>query len=135
MKPVTGRADSEGFTLIEALVALSVFAFSLVGLAYLMNSAVQTDVQTRRMTAATALAQQKLEQLRNTTYSAVVSSAISESLTEQGETTGAAFYTCSWTVTEDSPMPGMKKVKVTVEWTDRRDPEPHNVELQTILTP
>jgi type IV pilus assembly protein PilV len=130
MKAVTGRADNEGFTLIEALVALSVFAFSLVGLAYLMNSAVQTDVQTRRMTAATTLAQQKLEQLCNTPYANVNETGSPQSLNEEGETAGAAFYERSWTV---SPVTGMKKVTVTVAWTDRWGS--HQVELQTILTP
>jgi len=133
MKAVTGRADNEGFTLIEALVALSVFAFSLVGLAYLMNSAVQTDVQTRRMTAATTLAQQKLEQLCNTSYTGVVRSASPEWLNEAGETTGDTFYKREWNVDDDIPAVGMKNVTVTVAWIDRWGS--HQVELQTILTP
>ena len=133
MKAVTGRADNEGFTLIEALVALSVFAFSLVGLAYLMNSAVQTDVQTRRMTAATALAQQKLEELRNTSYTGVVRSASPELLNEAGETSGDTFYKREWNVEDDIPAAGMKKLTVTVKWIDRWSS--HQVELQTILTP
>lgn len=132
MKAPGRCTNHQGFTLIESLVALSIFAFSLVVLAYLMNSTMQTDLEARRITAATTLAQQKLEQLRNLSYSAV-SSASPETLNEAGGTTGSTLYTRSWTVTNDSPMNGMKTVQVTTAWTDRSGS--HQVRLQTILTP
>lgn len=133
MKDPGRCANTQGFTLIESLVALSIFAFSLVVLAYLMNSTMQTDLEARRITAATTLVQQKLEQLRHMAYSAVVSSASPEILNEAGGTTGSTLYTRSWTVANDSPMAGMKTVQVTTAWTDRSGS--HQVRLQTILTP
>jgi prepilin-type N-terminal cleavage/methylation domain-containing protein len=125
--------ESKGFTLIECLLALFIFAFSLVGLAFLMAGTMQTDIQARRMSAATALAQQQLDQLHNTAYSAVASSTVSQSLNEAGGTTGPAFYLRSWTVTNNSPQVGMSTVTVRVDWTDKS--ASHHVSLQTILTP
>jgi type II secretory pathway pseudopilin PulG len=125
---------SSGFTLLETVLSLALLAFFLVGLASLTVSTIQTNTQARRMTAATALVQAKLEQLSNTTYSAVASSGLPlEVLTETGATAGDTFYTRSWTVTDNSPIVNTKTIQVTVAWTDKLGS--HQAQLQMIITP
>jgi prepilin-type N-terminal cleavage/methylation domain-containing protein len=57
------RRDS-GFSLVEVLVATTLLAVALVGLAQLAGIAVRANTSARGTTFATMLAQQKLEQLR-----------------------------------------------------------------------
>ncbi len=56
--------NANGFTLIEALVAVAVMAIVVSGLASMGVTTIQADTQSRRVSAATALAQAKLEELR-----------------------------------------------------------------------
>ncbi len=66
MKTRTSRRSSEaGFTLIEALIATAVLAVGLVAITNLMVVAVTSNSLGNRITVATYLASQKMEQLRS----------------------------------------------------------------------
>ena len=52
-----------GYSLVEVLVATSIVAAGVVGLAQLMALAVDANAQARRTTIAAVLAQQKIEEL------------------------------------------------------------------------
>ena len=119
-----------GFSIIESLVALVILAFGLAGLATLLASNVKTGREARRFTAAGVLAQQKLEAMRGAGYAAAASAASSESLTENGATTGVTMYTRNWTVASGATA-GTKDVTVTVSWTD--DIGSHQVQVQSKL--
>jgi prepilin-type N-terminal cleavage/methylation domain-containing protein len=122
----------KGFTLVEVLAALVLFLITLVGLSSLLTTTMQANAQAKRITTATNLAQDKLEEVRNTAYSSVSSGSDSAKLTETGGTSGSgAIYTRSWTVTADSPAAGTKTVTATVTWTDQTGS--HTVQLQTIV--
>ena len=65
----TGGLEREGgFSLIETTVAAGLLAASLVSLAQLLDLAVRNNVDSRAVTYATVLAQQKLEELRALTW-------------------------------------------------------------------
>jgi len=68
--PKTPRSlDAErGFSLIEAMVAAGLLAASLVALVQLFAIAVRSNAESRSVTYATVLAQQKLEQLQALTW-------------------------------------------------------------------
>ena len=121
----------QGFSLIEALIALTILAITLAGLALLITSNIETNGEARRQSAANALAQAKLEELMATGYSAVASSTSAESLDETGGTTGATFFTRSWVV-GNGPVTQSKTLSVTVAWTDKSGA--HQVMLQTIIS-
>jgi type II secretory pathway pseudopilin PulG len=116
-----------GYTLIETLVALGVLGFALAGLAMLMVGNVQTGWEARRLTAAGALAQQKIEDLRALGYTNAIGSVSEEVLAETGATTGVIPFHRTWTVTGVDPNP--KDVTVTVAWTDALGS--HQVQLQS----
>lgn len=55
----------DGFTLLEVLVAGAILTIGLLGIAAMMITAIQANSQSRRMSIATNLAQQRIEEMRN----------------------------------------------------------------------
>ena len=123
--------NERGFTLLETTIALLILCFALTGLASLTKSNIQTNAQARYYGAASALAQQKLEDLRAGGYTAAASSTSNESLNEGGETSGTTLFTRSWTVAAGA-LAGTKNMTATVSWTDALGA--HQVQLQTVLS-
>lgn len=65
MKNVQGRDNkTEGFSLIETLVGVALVAIAMLGLAQLMILSIANNTQADRMSSATFLARQQIEQLR-----------------------------------------------------------------------
>lgn len=126
------KARWGGFTLLEVLVALLIFAFGLLAVAALVLTSIQSIGQARHMTDATNLAQQRMEALTNTPYASVVTGAHANNpITVTGAAGG--IYTSTWTVTDNTPATGMKRVTVTTSWTDKDGT--HSVALHSILSP
>jgi len=116
--------SQRGFTLLETLVALGLFAIVLASLTPLLITTIQANARASRITKATCLAQDKLEVLRNTPYAAITSG--SDTVAEGGSTKA---YARSWTVTA-GPTATTKTVIMTVGWTDQRAGQ---VRLDTIV--
>jgi prepilin-type N-terminal cleavage/methylation domain-containing protein len=123
-------SSERGFTLLETTVALLILAYALTGLAALTSSNVRTNAQARYYSAAGALAQQKMEDLRAVGYTAAASSTSAESLTEIGATSGTTLFTRTWTVANGATS-GTKTLSATVAWSDMHGA--HQVQLQSLL--
>jgi type IV pilus assembly protein PilV len=102
--------DSKGFTLLELMIALVILAIGLLGLASLQVMAIKGNSYGQEMTVASTLAQNELEQLRQTTGTLTNGNNI---FTDQNGIT----YTINWTVTLNSPQQGASAVVITVSWT------------------
>ena len=115
--------DNNGFTLIEVLVAMVILSVGLLGTAALITGIIRSNKVSNRITTATVLAQDKMEEIKNAGY------------TNAGNETRAFLsspfdnYEREVTVASDSPSSGMKTVNVTVYWESSK-----SVSLQTILT-
>lgn len=70
-RATTHHQDQTGFTLIELMIALAVFAIGLLALSAMMVTAVKGNVFAKKMSTAENLAQQKIEYLMNLKYSQV----------------------------------------------------------------
>lgn len=105
-----------GFTLIEVLVAISIFAFGMLGLAAGAISITRANKTAQFHTMATNLAQEKLEQLKATSVSFV--SSCTSSCEASPPTYLGVTFTRHWDVALNAPQPGLKQITVTVEWTD-----------------
>jgi len=116
-----------GFTLLEVLVALVIFAFSMISMGRLMISATESNRDARRVTAATVLTMDKLEELRlaarsTTDYGNLASSTAIEFINEEGvvsspnDVVANAFYERTWTVTPDTPEVDSSTISVQVQW-------------------
>ena len=110
-----------GFTLIEVLVAMSIFAIAVLGLAVGATSVMRANQTGLNSTMATNWAQDKLEELKAKTVSALPScptyttSGCSDSKTASGS---AVSFSRSWQIISNSPVTGVNRIDVKVDWTD-----------------
>lgn len=115
-----GRCEaSAGFTLIEILVAMSIFAVAVLGLAVGATSVMRANQTSYFNTIATNIAQDKLEELKGMTVAALPTCP---SYTTTGcsdtKTSLALTFSRSWEIIVDSPTSGVNRLDVKVDWTD-----------------
>jgi len=113
----------QGFTLIEVLVASGLMAIVMMGLQSLLVTTIRANTLANTTTAATTLAQQKIELLRNTAYSSVALTS--------GTSDTVSPYTRTWVIT-NGPATNTKSVTVSVSWPAANGTQ--TVQLNTILT-
>ena len=119
----TMERNRRGFTLIECIVAIVVFFIVMGGLSSLTITVIKGNSLSQAMTVATALATDKIESLQNMSYETIVSG---------GPEALQSVYTRQWVVTDNSPVPNMKTMTVTVSWLWLGTAS--NVVLRTMLT-
>lgn len=114
--------DSKGSSLIEVLVAITLLGITLAGIAATGVSTIRADIQSQLASAATTLAQAKLEDMQLLRRShpdwAEGSEHQETHLDENGEV-GAqdGLYTRQWTVDLDyNGFRRLARVTVTVSW-------------------
>lgn len=116
-KPIRSRRKSlleavrsgEGFSLIEVMVAITFLAIGLLAVAQMVPVGVAGVIQARVRTNATQSAQQKLEELKAADYQDAI-------LTAGAYTETAGDYDLAWTITNNQPVPGSKRVDLTSSW-------------------
>lgn len=119
---------TNGFTLLEVLIAILVLTIGLMGMEALTVAIIKGNKQGNRMTTATTLAQDKMEAVRILGYSGMPSS--DTDVTEGYNTiSNYPFHKRVTSTYINNPDTGMKKVTVTVYW----DSDAHSVDFQTIL--
>ena len=121
------RRSDGGFTIVELLIALSLMFVSLLGMMSLQVIAQRAARQSRAMTEAVALAQDRLEMTRRLPVIGLTGSA-EAALDEKGQAIASGAYRRTMTVT---PTPGGSLVRVDVSWTDFAG-KAHAVTLRTI---
>lgn len=119
------RSRQGGFTLIEVLVALVLFAIISSGFTAFAVQSLRRTTDTRGATGAVLVAQRELENLRGLAYDDIAGGSSTTSM--QGQN-----YSINTVVSDDTPASGMKQVSVTVAWNSPIGPRTY--ELETILT-
>lgn len=100
-------ATARGFSAVEVLIAAAVMVIAILGIASMFPTAYTNVNKSGKQTLAVSLAQQQIEVLRNQTYAAVATG-------NDSVTVSNSIYTRAWTVTNDTPIAGVKQVVVTV---------------------
>lgn len=129
-----GPAGTGGFTLIEVMIALFILVVALLGLISTTVIVVKANSFSKTMTTATTLAKDRLEQLKNASYTALAGGTdyATANSTVQTSPSASSMFTRTWTVTADgTPATGMKTIQVTVQWNWQN--ASHNVDLRTIV--
>ena len=124
MKVQPSIGPNAGFTLVESMLTLAIMSVGLLALAGLQITALRGNDLSRRMTTAIAIAEQSIEQLKNTPYTNIQTEAASE------VTASNLHFTRQVTVT-NGPLPNTKSVSVLVSWQDRS--KTHTLPIATII--
>jgi Tfp pilus assembly protein PilV len=119
------RRKDRGISLLEALVAISLFAITASAFGTLAIASMRNSIENRQASIGAFLAQQELERQRGLEYSDVADSSQSQSV-------NGAIYTVAAVVSNNTPAAGMKQVVVTSSWTGPGGPRSYVAE--TILT-
>jgi type IV pilus modification protein PilV len=118
----SSRRDA-GFSLVEIMIAMTFLAIGLLAIAQLIPTGLKGVTEARVRTNAVQNSQRILDDLRATNYDSLDAGTFSE-------TNGR--YSTTWTVTNDSPTPGSKRVDVVSTWGPNRNPR--TVTMSTYLT-
>jgi prepilin-type N-terminal cleavage/methylation domain-containing protein len=114
-------SNDQGMTLVEILVAITVLCVGLLAVAILFPRSSTNIDYGGNISQATALAQEKIEELRNTDFNSIT-----------GGNDSPTGYTRTWTVADaGSPPFRLRTVTVTVSWA--APGRPANVVLQTFI--
>ncbi len=105
--------DTSGFTMPELLIAASILVFGLISMASFTGNIVNKNGKNQKRTTATALAQQKIEDLR--AQSLPSTNDLTNGTTVENLTGDFDIYTRT-TVINIAPNPDV--VTVTVSWPD-----------------
>jgi prepilin-type N-terminal cleavage/methylation domain-containing protein len=103
--------NQKGFTLIETMLAISIMAIGLLGLAALQTIATNGNALAKKNSLAVALAEDKIESYKNTLYANIIAGVETETDLPAG-----AIYTRTTNIEDDTPIPGVKTITVTVAW-------------------
>jgi type IV pilus assembly protein PilV len=112
MKVQQSIGPNAGFTLVESMLTLAIMSMTLLALAGLQITALRGNALSRRITTATSIAEQRIEQLKNISYANIQA----EDATQV--TASNLHFTRQVTVT-NGPLPNTKSVSVLVSWQDQ----------------
>jgi prepilin-type N-terminal cleavage/methylation domain-containing protein len=118
--------DQHGVSLVEIIAAVAVFAVVVVGLSPTLLGARKYAELSKNQSIATALAQDKIEQLR---VSSTASTGSDGPLQPSGASGG--IFSRTWTVSAHPTVSNVNCVIVTVTWPDR--PSSSSVTLVTLV--
>ena len=116
----------EGFTLIEIMITLVIISIGLMALSGLQVNAIRGNVFSKRLTTAVSIGEEKLEQIKNTSYANIQS----ESSTQINKSN--MNFTRQVTVINNTNPANTKSVKVTVTWT--QGSKSYAVPISTLLS-
>lgn len=108
------KKDSNGFTLIEILVALAMFAIIIPSLTLGVTNLKTINNRARDLALINMLAQNKVELLRSSGYNSLAVGTVD--FTSDLPSTLASPKSASYTVT--NPETGIKQIDITISYKD-----------------
>lgn len=111
------RKNDKGFTLIEVMISMVILAIGVLGLAPLMVLSIYSNTYSQDLTRATAVAQDRIEQLKDDPNFAVLP------FTETTPGIDGIYdrdIRVDDTSTDGTVPAGVYRIKVTISWVDKK---------------
>ncbi len=123
--------QTRGFTLIEVLIAMVIFSVGFLGLSAITMTTIRGLSFSNKLTTATTLAQDKLEEIKMAGYR----NALTRNYPAEAYTTIPDYPQFQRTViiNPDTPVPDVKTVIVMVSWGRGEEEAAHTITLSTML--
>ncbi len=124
----------KGFSLIEVLVAMAVITIGIFAIMTMIMAVIKANAHSRNATTATALVQQKMEDIITLDYGSITTSNTND--LGGTYTTTTAFnvdFNLSISITEDTPVTNSKTIVVGGYWSPATTTSSHKVELSSIV--
>ena len=134
-------AGQQGFTIIEVMIALVIFAIGVLGLAAMQIDFIQGNATARGFTEAANQASDKIEELAAVDYT---DSDLNLAAAGSPHTETVGDYSLSWTVEnpEIDATPGLsgdegayKHIQLTVNWNDRTTARSFTLDTMRVQAP
>jgi Tfp pilus assembly protein PilV len=98
------------------MIAVFVLTVALIGLISVTVMIINGNDFSRRMTTATTLAKDKLEQVKRLPYTSVTAGTTDYFNADSSAGSSGAYFTRVMTVTDNTPAANMRTVQVVVSW-------------------
>lgn len=110
MAKIGARGHARGFTLMEILIVMALFSAGAVALLQIFSMCLYAGGENENTIIATALAQEKMEEIRNEPYASISAEA-------RAQVPDYTFFENEVLVT--TPMSNLKQVTVNVYWKEK----------------
>jgi Tfp pilus assembly protein PilV len=117
--------SSEGFSLLEVMFALTFLAVGLLAVAGMIPLATHQIMSAKAVTDGVAAGQEVMEEIRMSEYNSGALAAGNYNRTVDN-------YTIDWTIQNDVPVIGSKRIDMTVTWSTTSGNE--TTSLSTFVT-
>lgn len=111
----TQRSTEAGFTLIEVLIGISIFAIGMLAVGRMQILSVRNTTVGNLTSQATMLAHQKMEEIKATPF-AVLVNEVENNLDEEGNAGGIFNRTTTITVPAPPLDAHARQVQVQIQW-------------------
>lgn len=111
--------NKKGFSLVEFMIAIAILSIGLLSLVGLQSTAIRGNLTSKNMTSAILLAEKKMEEFKNTSFTSLNNGTFndpSNPLTSTGGTGG--IFNRSWTISTYSGSTYMKQITINITWTE-----------------
>ena len=112
----TQRSAQAGFTLIEVLIGISIFAIGMLAVARMQILSVRNTTVGNLTSQATMLAHQKMEEVKTTAFADLVANEVENNIDEEGNAGGIFNRTTTITVPTPPLDAHARQVQVQIQW-------------------
>ncbi len=117
------KKNQNGFTLIEIMIAITVFAIGILAVAAMQISAIKGNSYASHLSEASTITQNQMERFVLCNYADLDDAAVN--LNDNGNSQGVTGvqYTTVCTIDDDQPIPNTKTISISTTWTEKGAPK------------